>query len=201
MTNERAIELLQRISDSQFDGIHGDERREALEMAVRALSSQQTDTDSQGLVNDCISRQAAIIVFENSGLDDDSKDTAVRVLEQLPSAQPTQTNAHPTQFNALDCVSREEVLDAIDKYILRKPEGCVEVKELLKLITKVYHMPIYRIPSAHPQRKKGKWIDGKGNVKIVGYGAYCSCCKRESEYVTNYCPSCGADMRGESECS
>lgn len=37
MTNERAIELLRRISDSQFDGIHGDERREALEMAVRAL--------------------------------------------------------------------------------------------------------------------------------------------------------------------
>ena len=51
--------------------------------------------------------------------------------------------------------------------------------------------------SAQPERKKGKWLDGKGNVKIVGYGAYCSCCKRESEYVTNYCPTCGADMRTE----
>ena len=39
MTTERAIELLHRISDSQFDGIHGDERREALSMAVRALES------------------------------------------------------------------------------------------------------------------------------------------------------------------
>ena len=29
-----------------------------------------------------------MIVIENSGLDDDSKDTVVRVLEQLPSAQP-----------------------------------------------------------------------------------------------------------------
>ena len=35
MTNERAIELLHRLQDEQFDGIHGDERREALEMAVR----------------------------------------------------------------------------------------------------------------------------------------------------------------------
>lgn len=41
-------------------------------------------------MDDCISRQAAMVVFENSGLDDDSKDTAVRVLEQLPSAQPEQ---------------------------------------------------------------------------------------------------------------
>ena len=39
-------------------------------------------------MSDLISRQAAIIVIENSGLDDDSKDTVVRVLEQLPSAQP-----------------------------------------------------------------------------------------------------------------
>ena len=39
-------------------------------------------------MSDLISRQAAMIVIENSGLDDDSKDTVVRVLEQLPSAQP-----------------------------------------------------------------------------------------------------------------
>ena len=41
MTNERAIELLHRISDSQFDGSHGDERREALEMAVRAIKMNE----------------------------------------------------------------------------------------------------------------------------------------------------------------
>lgn len=63
MTNERAIKLLNRISDSQFDGIHGDERREALEMAVRALE-QNLVKESGGLVKDlvkdCISRQQAI---------------------------------------------------------------------------------------------------------------------------------------------
>ena len=76
MNNERAIELLHRLQDEQFDGIHGDERREALEMAVRAMSGD----------GDTISRKATMIVIENSGLDDDSKDTVVRVLEHLPSA-------------------------------------------------------------------------------------------------------------------
>ena len=76
MNNERAIELLHRLQDEQFDGIHGDERREALEMAVRAMSGD----------GDTISRKATMIVIENSGLDDDSKATVVRVLEHLPSA-------------------------------------------------------------------------------------------------------------------
>ena len=42
-------------------------------------------------MNDLISRKAAMVVIQCSGLDDDSKDTVVRVLEQLPSAQQEQT--------------------------------------------------------------------------------------------------------------
>ena len=57
MTNERAIELLHRISDSQFDSIHGDERREALSMAVRALEGD----------GDTISRKMAIDALEGVG--------------------------------------------------------------------------------------------------------------------------------------
>ena len=39
-------------------------------------------------MNDLISRQATMVVINCSGLDDDSKDTVVRVIEQLPSAHP-----------------------------------------------------------------------------------------------------------------
>ena len=42
-------------------------------------------------MNDLISRQAMMVAIECSGLDDDSKDTVVRVLEQLPSAQQERT--------------------------------------------------------------------------------------------------------------
>lgn len=37
MTKDKAIELLYRISDSQYDGPWGDERREALAMAIESL--------------------------------------------------------------------------------------------------------------------------------------------------------------------
>ena len=90
MTNERAIELLNRISDSQFDGVHGDERREALEMAVRALE-QNLVKESGGLVKDlvkdCISRQQAIEAFEPEHHTDWYTPTIIKTLEELPQAQ------------------------------------------------------------------------------------------------------------------
>ena len=48
-----------------------------------------------------------------------------------------------------------------------------------------------------PERKKGKWIsldDSRG--KYNDYGYKCSECGEHSEYEENYCPNCGADMRG-----
>lgn len=69
---------------------------------------------------------------------------------------------------------------------------------------------IYRLrdfPSAQPQRKKGKWVDGY--VKHIENGELRNCrqCSEcGSAYfvydrynavdeVPNYCPNCGADMR------
>ena len=51
-------------------------------------------------------------------------------------------------------------------------------------------------PSAQPERKKGEWIQ-KPNIYGV---AYCSECDYELHTDnTNYCPNCGADMRGEQD--
>ena len=67
--------------------------------------------------------------------------------------------------------------------------------------TDVYHiseieMVCDRMPiiEAEPERKKGEWI-----LKPNIYGvAYCSECDYELHTDnTNYCPNCGADMRGE----
>lgn len=69
-----------------------------------------------------------------------------------------------------------------------------------------------RLPSAEPQRKKGKWIKMSD---VDGVYWACSECGEELPRVskfdpqfdlfprlksiekTNYCPNCGADMRGE----
>ena len=45
-------------------------------------------------------------------------------------------------------------------------------------------------------RPKGEWIDGHGNhVPMTEHSAYCSHCGEWSEYLTDYCGNCGADMR------
>lgn len=112
MTNERAIELLNRISDSQFDGPHGDERREALSMAVRALLSQQIVNDSQGLVNDCISRKMAIETVSNmfavTATQKDMVEDCLEILENLPSLK------FATDINVGDTIYRQAAIDAVN---------------------------------------------------------------------------------------
>ena len=48
-----------------------------------------------------------------------------------------------------------------------------------------------------PQRKTGKWVSN--GVEAFGVVEYwvCDQCRDQSKYRTNFCPSCGADMRGE----
>ena len=50
-----------------------------------------------------------------------------------------------------------------------------------------------KLPTVHPKRMNGEWN------KIHWKAFRCSECNRISEYHTNFCPNCGADMRGETE--
>ncbi len=62
---------------------------------------------------------------------------------------------------------------------------------------------IAEFPSAEPERKKGKWIEQDDGWDGVYYE--CSCCKEAftlldgtpSDNLYNFCPNCGADLRGE----
>ena len=48
-----------------------------------------------------------------------------------------------------------------------------------------------RLPSAQAERPKGKWIDCNWSIR-------CSECDYSMPWaVRNFCPNCGADMRGE----
>lgn len=54
--------------------------------------------------------------------------------------------------------------------------------------------------SAEPERKKGKWIDETFKPWGLVYHPYkCDQCGEHSEADSNFCPNCGADMRGEEE--
>lgn len=143
MTNERAIELLNRISDSQFDGVHGDERREALEMAVKAMEA----------------------------------------LGQVA-----------TDINVGDTISRQAAIDAVAKWFHDDVFGITESDGTVTIFKR-----LRELPSEQPERKKGRWKLLYDNIWI------CTNCEQTEQFGVNiestsdYCPSCGADMRGESD--
>lgn len=60
-----------------------------------------------------------------------------------------------------------------------------------KNVAKVWDQ-IKDLPSAQPERKKGEWSDGYRWQR-------CSLCKQTGKKSWNYCPNCGADMRGEQD--
>lgn len=50
----------------------------------------------------------------------------------------------------------------------------------------------YEVP--YEERMKGEWIK-------CGWSIRCSICNYDMPYsVRNFCPNCGADMRGDQEC-
>ena len=50
-------------------------------------------------------------------------------------------------------------------------------------------------PTIEPERKRGKWIDRSGGIE--GAWNYCSVCGEQAIDLYDFCPNCGADMRGE----
>ena len=79
-----------------------------------------------------------------------------------------------------DLISRQAAIDAtwFEPSYTDPLNVLTEVRDRLKAL-----------PSAQPERKKGRWIDMDDHVM-------CSCCGA-THYGSdkNFCPNCGADMR------
>ena len=69
--------------------------------------------------------------------------------------------------------------------------GCTYDEKLYKRIMQILDERIKPLPSAQPERIRGRWIE-KPHVHGV---AYCSLCDYELHTNdTNFCPNCGAKM-------
>ena len=44
-------------------------------------------------------------------------------------------------------------------------------------------------------RPKGEWINDKGELRCP----FCNHINQDQYFIGNYCPNCGADMRGDTE--
>ena len=90
-----------------------------------------------------------------------------------------------------DVISRQEAIDAIFG----------RSHEIIK-------MRIGNLPSARPERKRGKWVYAEDEYGIDGY--HCNQCgffvpwdyaHKFINYIEdyNFCPHCGADMRKDEQ--
>ena len=81
-------------------------------------------------------------------------------------------------------------------------DDILEVDAILKC-NKEIRKALKELPSAQPERKKGRWIPqdhnkSKGNISTcVYYFPTCSVCGSVGNDNYNFCPNCGSDNRGE----
>ena len=86
-----------------------------------------------------------------------------------------------------DCISRQVAIDAL--------LGITAMRNTIPLDSAIFN--IKKLPSAQPERLKGKWIHQSKFSRIE-----CDQCGkvfRNSFAPKNFCPNCGADMRGNKD--
>ena len=92
-----------------------------------------------------------------------------------------------------DTISRAAAIDALDKRFDSIPmEQTAEILQLRK--------DLRELPSAQPERIKGRWIDdGLYSDNFPHHAWHCSECEESvleiDEPWFKFCPNCGADMR------
>lgn len=94
------------------------------------------------------------------------------------------------ETHACDLIDRQAVIDLLKQ--MRKDGDMVpwEGKDVFARIRE--------LPSAQPERKKGKWLhkwSGDGSVWLEQNCSECGVTFEEEPNNYNFCPHCGADMR------
>ena len=90
-----------------------------------------------------------------------------------------------------DLIDRREVLKLLSTI---PPEEAMTKAMLIQSVK--------QIDAAQPERKRGKWIpvtNGRGGHECSLCHSYASSFQTGDEWLTDYCPNCGADMRGEQD--
>ena len=164
------------------------------------LISRQAAIDTDGLDEEIRCEMCKNPMHTDRGCDGNCKydeklyERIMQILDErikpLPSAQPY---LQPTCNQlATDTISRQAAIDAIGEKPFARTGG--EYEQGLQNQWQRDTDRIKILPSAQPERKTGKWIyDGDCYI--------CDQCKSAfgwwaDSQTSNYCPNCGADMRG-----
>lgn len=92
--------------------------------------------------------------------------------------------------NSSDTIYRQAAIDEI--------KALYEWHEIVTEDRAIDHFK--RLPSAQPEQKKGRWIpvtNGRGGFECDECHNYAPSFQDGVEWLSDYCPNCGADMRGD----
>jgi hypothetical protein len=87
-----------------------------------------------------------------------------------------------------DCISRKEAIKAMED----KAKGLKNIDTINGLCGAV--AILYDLPSVQPIRPKGEWIE---HPSVANPHKSCPFCDVHVNRKSNFCPTCGADLRGE----
>ena len=94
-----------------------------------------------------------------------------------------------------DLISRQQAIEAVEKSMYENPHENAIIRGMHDHEHRHFLTILMGLPSAQPERPKGKWIH---QVKFSRVECdQCGKVFRNSFAPKNFCPNCGADMRGE----
>ena len=91
-----------------------------------------------------------------------------------------------------DSISRAAAIKALC-------DNCNNVQAVCAHYPCKQYIAVEKLPSAEPERKTGKWIDGQCSNCGCDTPAYIIDWKWQKDMDANYCPHCGAYMGGDTE--
>ena len=101
-----------------------------------------------------------------------------------------------------DLISRQAAIDAfLTELTKRERKNLLHTWSTVEVKYFVVDM-LEKLPSAQLERKKGEWIpvtNGRGGFECDQCHNYAPSYQDGVEWLSGFCPNCGADMRGEQD--
>ena len=97
-------------------------------------------------------------------------------------------------------IDADALKEALKEPILMDKERAEALWEGWHECTIAVDKAIDNAPTVEPERKKGMWKISYADHEAFGvkpFFRYCSECHGTTVHKYNFCPNCGADMRGE----
>ena len=136
-----------------------------------------------------------------------TKAEAIAMLKRIQEPEAWEPQINQAAFEALgmeikaleqqpceDTISRQVAIEKISETIWDTAVAN-DVKTILKELPSAQ-------PSAHQERMMGRWVpvtNGRGGYECDQCHNYAPSYQDGAEWLSDFCPNCGADMRGEQD--